>query len=282
MQIKKINKIQDPLVELIAIKRQLRFYFVRAFLVLIIFLLAVIIFITNKNTTKIKKAYEAIDNSFETLKINIFNSIRQDLPLMNIDIIGNIHLQEKDIRNIINTMQIKHLSFSSMEKIVDKLRQLEIVENAYATRIIGYKRLTIHIKEREVIGLSCNSEGCNSLIDNKGKIFYYPNIENAQKKFVKVYDAIDTSSFPEIYSYMKNKNLLKKVSYFRIFPSGRYDIYFTNQLNIKLPRINWQKTLDYFTQLDNEFQLTENEISKIKYIDLRIPNKVFVGESDKE
>ncbi len=82
---------------------------------------------------------------------------------------------------------------------------------------------------------------------------------------------------PRVIDILKKKKIFDEIEYINVHSSGRFDIILKNGLVVKLPYREWDKAIDRFFKLDLEYLLSKNP-QKIEYVDIRLTDKVFIGE----
>ena len=201
---------------------------------------------------------ETIDSfKFEKIKnINVLGLGRNDNQVLLNKIIdlnlGNIfYLDKKNINKIINSNTQIH-DYEIFKRYPHTL-DINVKKTKFLARIKDNKNFFL-------IG----SNGKLSHINHKEKNNYLPFIFGKPEidQFLRFKKIIDNSKF----KYQDIDNMF-------FFSSDRWDIQLKNDLLIKLPSKNTQKTLD----LVSDF-LLENKNNSIKIVDARIQNQIILDD----
>ncbi len=80
-----------------------------------------------------------------------------------------------------------------------------------------------------------------------------------------------------LYELINKFKIKDKIQEIIAFKSGRWNIIFKNGILIKLPRDNIEKALFNLQELHKKYFILD-ERNYLKYIDLRVENKIFIKE----
>ncbi len=202
--------------------------------------------------------------------------------------INNIKLNDIKL-NTIKTINISGLNNSDKEILMQNIKELflkniftinarDIAEKIDSNTLIeDYKifkkypsTLNIKIKKTKFLA-KINYKGKIYLLGTNGKL---SNITFSTKQLPFIFGN------PEIYKILNLKKIIdqSKISYDQIknlyyYPSGRWDLELKNNVMIKLPKDNTDKTLDeIFDFLNNK------DFEKVKLYDARIKNQIILNE----
>ncbi len=201
-------------------------------------------------------------NNIKVNKVELSN-------ISNIKILGlgdenNDFLQKK-----LYNLNLGNIFFINKKKILNVIESNNLVEN-YDIFKIYPSTLQIDIKKTKFLART-NYNGENFIIGSNGKLIKNHYIEKTlpfifgnpnTKEFLIFKQFIDNSKF----KFQDIKNLY-------YYPSGRWDLELFNELIIKLPKKNIQKSLDLLFQL-----LNDKNFKDIKLIDLRIKNQIIIND----
>ncbi len=220
----------------------------------IIFLLAILIFLTT---------YSPIEIAFLDKNNNFFFKIQ------NIEIINNNKIKKTNIINKLKHIYNKNILFissndiSSPLKSVDYLQKVEvkkkypntIVIKIYETKPIGilFKNNTKYIIDTMSNLIIYNDD----LVDNN-----FPNIfgKEAEKDFVNFFKQLKENKFP--------RNQVENYYYFQV---DRWDVKMINNQIIKFPSKKRKEAIQQSVKL-----LKREDFKNYKVIDLRIHGKIVV------
>lgn len=279
------NTIHDNdtnLLEIIAIKRQLSHHVAQLYVIGKAILCVILLGITLKyrhaffNILSIpKQAINRVVDSFFTDNISNFH----------LEMSGNKSISRDHIFSIISNLNIQQINTETMRKMLHEIEKIPIVKSANISRNIATKTLHLNITEHKIIAIATNEiEGQDSsvstvykLLSESGKLIDYQQIKEQYNGLIIVHNALQIHNVNKVLQYLEKSNFYKEISQIRFLSNGRFDIILKNNLEIKLPRNDWQKSVEHFEKLDREFNLSNNK-SYIKYIDMRIKGKVYIGE----
>jgi len=169
----------------------------------------------------------------------------------------------------IENLDLRTIFFINIKDLIKTIESDNLIEDYKVIKKYP-STLNIYVNQTKFLG-EINKDGKIYLIGSNGKlskkgfsneklpfIFGNPSID----EFLKFKTIIDNSKF----SYKQIKNL-----YF--FPSKRWDVQLNNNILLKLPVSNIDKTLNYLFQL-----MSEEKPNTTKIIDARINNQIIFNE----
>ena len=169
----------------------------------------------------------------------------------------------------IENLDLRTIFFIDIKDLIKTIESDNLIEDYKVIKKYP-STLNIYVNQTKFLG-EINKDGKIYLIGSNGKlskkelsneklpfIFGNPSID----EFLKFKTIIDNSKF----SYKQIKNL-----YF--FPSKRWDVQLSNNILLKLPVSNIDKTLNYLFQL-----MSEEKPNTTKIIDARINNQIIFNE----
>ena len=192
-------------------------------------------------------------------------------------------IPKNEISDIVAKVSGVKMDKLKMKQIIaDVIANNPLIENLYMRQTLASGELVIYLKERPVIGVFYHDDCANGLAVCQKNIItsdnqllkYYPIIDN--NRVLKVYGKIGTVDIAKIYNIFKKYSLLDKIMYIKFYASGRFDVTLKNKLQIKFPRTNFLKSVQQFVRLDSEYLLS-TDVQSIRYIDLRVDDRVFIG-----
>jgi len=147
-----------------------------------------------------------------------------------------------------------------------QINDYELIETASLKKVYPDK-IIIEIKEREIIAIVNNNKD-KFFISRDNKLLKFnndiandklPNVFGDYKKFVKFYEDLGFLNF--------NLNNIKAYYYFEV---GRWDILTKNKKLIKLPTLDYEKSITNYLNLDN------NLIKNHSVFDYRIKDQLIL------
>ena len=187
-------------------------------------------------------------------------------PIKKIEVSTGKNISKKEITKELSILYETNLMALNIEKINSLIINYELIETASLKKVYPDK-IIIEIKEREIIAIVNNNKD-KFFISRDNKLLKFnndivndkwPNVFGDYKKFVKFYEDLGLLNF--------NLNNIKAYYYFEI---GRWDILTKNKKLIKLP------TLDYEKSITNYLNLYNNLIKNHSVFDYRIKDRLIL------
>ncbi len=189
--------------------------------------------------------------------------------ISNIEILGLEEQNSNLLLKSINNLKLGNIFFINKKEIQKIIESDSLVEK-YDIFKIYPSSLYINIERTKFLArISYNS--INYIIGSNGKlsrtepyrkklpfIFGKPKVE----EFLRFKEIIDMSKF----DYKDIKNLY-------YFANERWDLELTNKIMIKLPKKNFENSLELAFQF-----LNSDEFNQIKIIDLRVNNQIILND----
>ena len=187
-------------------------------------------------------------------------------PIKKIEVSTGKNISKKEITKELSILYETNLMALNIEKINSLIINYELIETASLKKVYPDK-IIIEIKEREIIAIVNNNKD-KFFISRDNKLLKFnndivndklPNVFGDYKKFVKFYEDLGLLNF--------NLNNIKAYYYFEI---GRWDILTKNKKLIKLPTLDYEKSITNYLNLDN------NLIKNHSVFDYRIKDRLIL------
>ena len=187
-------------------------------------------------------------------------------PIKKIEVSTGKNISKKEITKELSILYETNLMALNIEKINSLIFNYELIENASLKKVYPDK-IIIEIKEREIIAIVNNNKD-KFFISRDNKLLKFnndivndklPNVFGDYKKFVKFYEDLGFLNF--------NLNNIKAYYYFEV---GRWDILTKNKKLIKLPTLDYEKSITNYLNLDN------NLIKNHSVFDYRIKDQLIL------
>ncbi|MBQ7536691.1 MAG: cell division protein FtsQ/DivIB [Rickettsiales bacterium] len=198
----------------------------------------------------------------------------------------NSVLDANELKNIVNIVSGKKVNKATMKQMINELESHNsIIDNVYIRKTFVNGDIDVFVKEKNIIAVVM-PENCNSLLDGgcqkklltyDNKVIPYHKMKN-EDNILEISGTVGDVNVAEIIELLKKNNFYDNVQSIYFYTSGRFDIKLNNDLIVRLPRQNWKKAINSLIKMDAEYALA-SEIQNIKYVDLRLPDKIFVGEN---
>ena len=280
-RIRQISSKTD-LVKYIILKRNIRNVIIRttrlllAFAIIAIF---VVIIYNRKNIHNyINKTYQVIQTKVSKFYINNTNGIRiklQKHSLIDVELLTNF---------VINYTGSQDYRYNATALIKDIKQMYPIIEDISIRYDVSNEITIFNVKEKKMLGvlLSKDCEGRiddndNKLITESGMTIDYIKITNRENLLPVCGDFHDSQDLCSIKQELVKYKLYDKIKYIKFYTSGRFELMLKNNLLVKMPQKDWKTAMLKFLKMDSEYALSAGQ-KKIKYIDLRLNDKVYVKE----
>ena len=156
-------------------------------------------------------------------------------------------------------------------KIKTRLEKLTWIKHASITRQLP-STLSISMVERQPMALWQN-KGRVSLIDSDGEIIHEHNLQQFSNLIILVGDEIPYNAGHFLKFIATTPEIANMISSGTLINGRRWNVKLKNDILIKLPEDNPEKSWEYLTKKQQDSKILE---SNVKIIDLRIEQKMFV------
>jgi cell division protein FtsQ len=201
-------------------------------------------------------------------KENLVNSF---FKIKKIEIEGIQNLHRKEIEKKFNSFKEKNIIFTNQKQFRKLIDNLELVKEIKVKKIYPDK-IKITIKEFKIIGIFVDEKNQKEyILTDHGKVINNYNKKqfndlplvfgkNADKIFFTFYPSLKAAGFE-----------IELIKYFNYFDIKRWDILLKDGKLIKLPSINYEKSLKKFLSIYE----TEN-FKKFKVFDFRVNGQLII------
>ena len=274
---------RSEVVGVIILKRKLRVFLKKINLFLLFLIVLSVIAVSFNKRNAIFSFGHAVGNKISSFFSWMFET---EVGKIRIRLDKNSVLDANELKNIVNIVSGKKVNKATMKQMINELESHNsIIDNVYIRKTFVNGDIDVFVKEKNIIAVVM-PENCNSLLDNgcQKKLLTYDNKVIPYHKMKKEDNILEISgtigdvNVAEIIELLKKNNFYNNVRSIYFYTSGRFDIKLNNDLVVRLPRQNWKKAVNSLVKMDAEYALA-SEIQNIKYVDLRLPDKIFVGEN---
>jgi cell division protein FtsQ len=176
---------------------------------------------------------------------------------------------QKLIRDLIHTNKDNIFKIDE-KKLLEKITKNNLVFNFFAKKKYP-NEIEIKINKTAYVGKTYKNNKLY-LIGSNGKLIDYD--VSIVKNIPYFYGNFTRNEFLKFLSVINKIQLdTKNISSFYFFPSGRWDIKFKDNLLLKLPNKNLNKSLSEFLMFKNNQKFINSKI-----IDLRIKNRIISND----
>lgn len=274
---------RSEVVSIIILRRKLR-AFLRKINIFILFLIVVSVLAVSFNKRNAIFSFgHAVGNKISSFFSWMFET---EVGKIRIRLDKNSVLDANELKSIVNIVSGKKVNKATMKQMINELESHNsIIDNVYIRKTFVNGDIDVFVKEKNIIAVVL-PENCMSVLDHgcqkklltyDNKVIPYHKMKNAET-ILTVSGTIGDVNVAEIIELLKKNNFYDNVRSIYFYTSGRFDIKLNNDLVVRLPRQNWKKAISSLVKMDAEYALA-SEIQNIKYVDLRLPDKIFVGEN---
>ncbi len=259
------NLIYKTSIDLIIIKRNLRYFFYKLKKIVIIILFSFFVFLFLKNTSNIL-------NLGETFQSKIKKKINLNSPDLKLIINGNKRIKSEFLLNLFKEMQKE--KFSSIE-IENKIKELRFIKDVSLSRSFFDNIIFLNILEFEPIALvfSDKNDFLKLIKEDYVSIYVNENLDNFNQ-IMKIDDLILIKNnenikynFEYILNIVKKYKIENKINFIELTNTQRFNFFMKNGLKLMLPRNKIEEAVLKYIKLENS--------NNYKIIDLRIEGFIF-------
>ena len=201
---------------------------------------------------------------------NFLNTFDKFFLINNIQINTNFLEINKKVSNQINYLVDQNIFFINKKNALKNLKNLNFLEKIEIKK--NYPS-TIFIKasKTEVIGITYLKQ--NKYYVGMNESFILSKNLSMNKKLPLIFGSFKISDYIELLSLLKNQNInTESILKFYFHKSRRWDLYFENNIIIKLPNKNIEEAIIKYNNLKN----LRKKIKPNTIIDLRIANRIII------
>ena len=209
-----------------------------------------------------------------TFNFNIISNFNKLNLIKHINIVGLDEKEKNILEKNLNILINKNIFLINKDEVEKLLKNNSFIDNYKIVKVFP-SNLLVNVKKTKFVGKTI-LDGEKFYIGKNGKLtkislvkkeYYLPQVFGSFKvnEFLKLQETLNTNGF--------NLEEIKKYYYFK---SKRWDIESNDEVVLRLPSQNIEKSLINYNAL-----LNSNKIIKSKLIDLRIKNKIIFTDEKK-
>ena len=154
-------------------------------------------------------------------------------------------------------------------KLKKKLNDYNFIENYKVSKVYPSK-IIIDLNKTDFIATTLQNDK-KYIVGANGKLID-SDLMRSETELPNIFGTFSSENFILLIEKIKNSNFnYEEINNFYVFPSGRWDIQTKNNLIIKLPKDNLEKSLININKMINDEKFVNNKI-----IDLRIQNQIII------
>ena len=274
---------RSEVVNIIILKRKLRVFLHKINIFILFMIVASVLAVSFNKRDAIFSFGHAVGNKISSFFSWMFET---EVGKIRIRLDKNSVLDANELKDIVNIVSGNKVNKTTMKRMINELESHNsIIDNVYIRKTFVNGDIDVFVKEKNIIAVVM-PENCNSIIDGgcrkklltyDNKVIPYHKMKN-EDNILEISGTVGDVNVAEIIEVLKKNNFYNNVKSIYFYTSGRFDIKLNNDLIVRLPRQNWKKAINSLIKMDAEYALA-SEIQNIKYVDLRLPDKIFVGEN---
>lgn len=185
----------------------------------------------------------------------------------------NIITDSLEVKNQIlkNTGSLfdKNIFFINEKEILNKLKSLNFLEKIYIKKKYP-STLIINAKITDIFAVTFLKE--KKYFVGRNNEFILAKELNYEKKLPIIFGKFKISEFLDLKKNLQKKNIDEKnISKYYFHKNKRWDLHYSNNIIIKLPRENLDSAFQILNEFKNNYKIKPNSI-----VDLRISNRIIL------
>jgi len=204
--------------------------------------------------------------------INSLSLIDSKNTLSKVRIIEVTGLENKineKIKNKLGYLLNTNIYSIDKTKLKKKLNDYNFIENYKVSKVYPSK-IIIDLNKTDFIATTLQNDK-KYIVGANGKLID-SDLMRSETELPNIFGTFSSENFILLIEKIKNSNFnYEEINNFYVFPSGRWDIQTKNNLIIKLPKDNLEKSLININKMINDEKFVNNKI-----IDLRIQNQIII------
>lgn len=281
VRIRQISSKTD-LVKYIVLKRRVRNFIIKSIRICIALAIVTLVVFAIYHRVNIRNF---IYTTYQTAQTKVSKFYLNNTAGVRIKLQKDSLIAVEDVTSfVLNYTKDKDYRYNAVALINDIKNLYPIIDDVSIRYDISNKITILHIKEKKIFGvlLSNGCEGAiddakNKLITENGDNINYTKMVNNDNLLFICGDFHDSQDLLGIKQELIKYKIYDKVKYIKFYTSGRFELMLKNNLLVKMPQKDWKLAMLKFLKMDSEYGLSTGQ-KHIKYIDLRLGDKVYVKE----
>ena len=201
---------------------------------------------------------------------SLLNYITQKFSIDKIEIVTNSKIIEKKVLEELNYLKNKNIFFLNESTILTKLKKLNFLENIAVKK--NYPSVIV-VKTKKTDFLAITYINQKKYYVGENGNFIISDFIKYNKKLPIIFGNFKSEDFLKLKYALKRQNLEQdKITKYYFHKNKRWDLYFDNNILVKLP----SKETDDALKLYNNF-IKEKKLKSKMTIDLRIPQRIITS-----
>ena len=200
---------------------------------------------------------------------NFLNTFYKFFLINNIQINTNFLEIKQKISNQISYLVDQNIFFINKKNALKNLKNLNFLEKIEIKKNYP-STILIKASKTEVIGITFKAK---EILCRLNERFILSKNLSINKKLPLIFGSFKISEYIELLSLLKNQNInTESILKFYFHKNRRWDLYFENNIIIKLPNKNIEEAIIKYKNL----KTFKKEIKPNTTIDLRIANRIII------
>ena len=220
-----------------------------------------------------KKIYFYIFSFFfltTILNNNFITNFNDSFSINEIKIISNSESINKKISLEIKHLKNKNIFFLKEDVFYSKLKKLNYLENIKVKKKYP-STIIIDFSNTNLVAVTFINQK-KYFVGENGK-FINANLFKEKEKLPIIFGNFEIKEYLSLKSKLSKYDIdQKKIKKYYFHKNKRWDLYFNNNIILKLP----QKNINYALKIYKEFK-NLNELRANSIVDLRIPNRIILN-----
>ena len=200
---------------------------------------------------------------------NFFKEINKIFSIKKIEIKTNKEYLNKKILSKIDYIKNENIFLFQDEDVIKKLIELKLFDSFSIKKKLP-STIIINGKQTDIIAITFINQK-KYFVGANGNFIKFKEIQN-NKKLPTIFGDFKIKNFIYLKRELLANNInLNKINKYFFHKNKRWDLFFENNILIKLPDINIRKSLKIYNEFINNKNIQPNSI-----IDLRISNRLII------
>ena len=204
-----------------------------------------------------------------------FENYQDKFSLKTININGLSDIEKKKIKNELNKLKNTNIFRITETKVLEKLNKFNFLENIYVNKIIP-SSIDIKVSKTLIVGKTLIN-GEEFYIGKNGKLIKLSQLIE-KNDYSKVFGKFQIDEYLNLLNTLDSHQInVNEIMEYYFFKNKRWDLKFFNNVTLKLPSKNIEKSIIIYKKL-----LNNDKLSNVKIIDLRAKNQIVLTKKNEK
>ena len=203
----------------------------------------------------------------------LLNNYQDQFSIKIINLNGLSSDEKKMIEVDLKKFQKINIFELSEKDVLETLNKYKFLENIYVNKIMPSK-ININLSKTEILGKTFKNEQ-SFFIGKNGKLINSNQLK-VKNKIPEVFGDFTINDFLNLQKILNFHDLdVNKIEKYYYFKNKRWDLLFSNDLTLKLPSKDIEKSIKIYKEM-----FINNNLINTKIIDLRVNNQIILTNID--